>query len=126
MHEDTPIKSHITEFSSIINDLDNIEVKIENEDQTLLSLCSLPYSYKSFKEVIIYEDKWTIKVNEIKKHLLNKDKIDTQLTGMSHHDSRQVHYSREKSNNESSTDNLKYKNLTCNYCHEKGHIRSES
>ena len=28
MHEGTPIKSHITEFFSIINDLDKIEVKI--------------------------------------------------------------------------------------------------
>ena len=28
---------------------------------------------------IIYEDKSTIKVNEVKEHLLNKDKIDNQL-----------------------------------------------
>jgi len=32
MHEGTPIKSHIAEFSSIINDLDKIDVKIEDED----------------------------------------------------------------------------------------------
>ena len=35
MHEGTPIKSHIVKFFSIINDLDKIEVKIEDEDQTL-------------------------------------------------------------------------------------------
>ena len=40
----------------------------------------------------------------------------TQLTSESHHDdSGQVHYSREKSNNGSSTGNSKYKNLTCNF-----------
>ena len=67
-----------------------------------------------------------MKVNEVKEHLLNKNKIDNQLMGESHHDdSGQVHYSREKSNNESCTGNSKYKNLTCNYCHNKGHIRSE-
>jgi len=38
MHEGTPIKSHIAEFFFIINDLDKIEVKIEDEDQALLSL----------------------------------------------------------------------------------------
>ena len=44
--------------------------------------------------------------------------------GESHHDDfEQVHYSREK--NRSSTGNSKHKNLTCNYCHKKGHIRSE-
>jgi len=54
MHEGIPIKSHIIEFSSIITDLGKIKVKIEDEDQEILLLCSLPSSYKSFREVIIY------------------------------------------------------------------------
>jgi len=86
MHESIPIKSHIAEFFSIINDLDKIEVKIEDEDQALLLLYLYPLSYKSFREAIIYGGKSTIKINEIKKHLLNKDKIDNQLTGESHRD----------------------------------------
>jgi len=77
MHEGTPIKSHIAEFFSIINDLDKIEIKLKDEDQALLLLCSLPSLYKSFREAIIYEGKSTIKVNEVKEHLLNNDKIDT-------------------------------------------------
>ena len=77
MHEDIPIKSRIAEFFSIINDLDKIEVKVEDENQTLLLLCFLPSSYKIFREGIIYGGKSTIKVNEVKEHLLNKDKIDT-------------------------------------------------
>jgi len=67
--------------TSIINELDKLEVKIEDVDQTLLLLCSLPSSYKNFRQAIIYRGKSTIKVNEIKEHLLNKDKIDKQLTG---------------------------------------------
>ena len=59
MHVGTPIKSHIAEFFSIIIDLDKIEVKLEDEDQTLLLLCFLPSSYKSFKEAIIYGGKST-------------------------------------------------------------------
>jgi len=39
---------------SIINDLDKIEVKIEDEDQTFLLLYFLPSSYKSFREAIVY------------------------------------------------------------------------
>ena len=61
-----------------------IEVKIEDEDQTLLLLCSLLSSYKSFRKAIIYGGKSTIKVNEVKEHLLNKKKINNQLTGKSH------------------------------------------
>jgi len=75
MHEGTPIKSHIAEFFSIINDLD----KIEDENQTLLLPCSSSPSYKSFREAIIYGGKSTIKV---KKHLLNKDKNDTQRVSL--------------------------------------------
>ena len=45
----------------------------------------------------MYGSKSTIKVNEVNEHLLNKDKIDTQLTGESHHDdSGQIHYSKEE------------------------------
>jgi len=115
MHEGTPIKSHIAEFTSIINELDKIEVKIEDEDKTLLLLCSLLSSYKSFREAIIYGSKSTVKVNEVKEHLLYKDKIDNQLMDESHRDDfGQVHFSKEKSNNESFTDNSRYKYLVCN------------
>ena len=86
------IKPHIAEFFSIINDLDKIEVKIEDEDQVFLLLCSLPSSYKSFRKAIIYEGKSIIKVNEVKEYLLNKDKIDAQLISESHQDNfGQVH-----------------------------------
>ena len=57
--------------------------------------------------------------------MLNKDKIDNQLTSESHRDdSGQVKFSKEKCNNESSIGNLKHKNLACNWCHKKGHIRA--
>ena len=65
--------SHVEVFS-IINDLDKIMVKIEDDNQALLLLCSLPSSYKSFREAIIYRGKSTIKVNKVKEHVLNKDK----------------------------------------------------
>ena len=105
MHEGTPIKSHIF---SIINDLDKTEVKIEYEDQAHKLQYFLPL-YKRFREVNIYGGKSTIKVIEVKKNLFNKDKFDNQLTGESHRDdSEQVHFSKEKSDNGSSTSNPKH------------------
>ena len=38
MHKCTPIKSHIAGFTSIINELDKIEIKMEDGDQALLLL----------------------------------------------------------------------------------------
>ena len=126
MQEGTPIKSHIVKFTSIINELDKIEVKIEDEDQALLILWYLSSSYKSFRGAIIYGGKSANKVNEVKVHLLNKDKTDKQLTRVSHRDDfGQVFFTKEKSNNGCSMSNPKYKNLVCNWCHKKGHIRDD-
>ena len=72
MHKGTPIKSHIAEFFSVINDLDKIEVKIKDEDLALLLLCFLSSSYKSFMEAIIYEGKSIFKVNEVKELLARR------------------------------------------------------
>ena len=97
MHEGTPIKSHIVEFSFIINDLDKIDVRIEDEHQALLLLCYLLSSYKSFREAIIYRGKLTIKINEVNEHLLKKDKLDNQLKGESHrNDSEEAHFTKEE------------------------------
>lgn len=123
IHEGTFIKSHITEFTFIINKLDKIEVKIEDEDQELILLCFLPSSYKSFRKVIVYGSKQSIKVNEAKEYMF-KDKINKLLTCELHcDDSSQVFFAMEKSNNRRSTGKSKYKDLVCNYCHKKGHIR---
>ena len=121
MHEGTPIKSHTADFS-IINNLDKIEVKIEDEDQAFLLPYYLPSLYKSYRKAIICGGKLTIK----SRRSMNKDKFDNQLTVESHRDNfGQVHFSEEKSNNESFTGNPKHKNLVCNWCHKKGHIRSD-
>ncbi|MFQ6640853.1 hypothetical protein Gotur_015562 [Gossypium turneri] len=45
---------HISQFFTLLNDLKNIEVHIDDEDQAMLLLCSLPPSYKSFRETLIY------------------------------------------------------------------------
>lgn len=51
--EGTPVSDHISEFASLLNDLDKLGAKVEDEDQALLLLCSLPPSYKAFKDIMI-------------------------------------------------------------------------
>ncbi|GJR32463.1 retrotransposon protein, putative, ty1-copia subclass [Tanacetum coccineum] len=48
------ISEHIDEFNKIILDLENIEVKFEDEDLALLLLTSLPASYKHFVDTLPY------------------------------------------------------------------------
>ena len=48
------------------------------------------------------------------------------MAGESHHDDfGQTHFTKKKSNNKSFTNNPRYKNLVCNWCHKKGHIRAD-
>jgi len=76
----------------------------------------------TFREAIIYGGKSIIKVNEVKEHLLNKDKIDKQLN-VSFITMIPSKCTLLRSNNESSMSNQKRNNLVCNWCHKKGHIR---
>jgi len=49
MHEDRSVGEQLDLFNKIILDLENIDVTIDDEDQALLLLCSLPKSYSHFK-----------------------------------------------------------------------------
>ena len=54
MCEGTLIQSHLDEFNSIINDLENLDVKTDDEDKAILLIVSLPPSYQQFKEIMLY------------------------------------------------------------------------
>ncbi|KAG8493142.1 hypothetical protein CXB51_010505 [Gossypium anomalum] len=54
MNECELLRDHISQFITLLSDLKNVEVHIGDEDQAMLLLCSLPPSYKSFREILIY------------------------------------------------------------------------
>ncbi|GKG28481.1 hypothetical protein Tco_0406808, partial [Tanacetum coccineum] len=63
MKEGSSLKEHLDTLNSILMDLKNVEVKIEDEDAALVLLVSLPPSFKSFvssfvvgKDTITLED----------------------------------------------------------------------
>ncbi|MFQ6648442.1 hypothetical protein Gotur_021226 [Gossypium turneri] len=79
MNEGELLRYHINQFITLLNDLKNIEVQIDDEDRAMLLLCSLPHSYKSSKETLIYgRDKLSFK--DVKGHLLSIDKLDNEFS----------------------------------------------
>ena len=54
MKEGAPISNHLNEFNRIVIDLKNIECKVEDEDQALIVLCSLPPSFDHFVDTMLY------------------------------------------------------------------------
>ena len=79
MSEGIPIQSHLDEFNSIIIDLENLDVKIDDEDKAVLLIVSLPPSHRPFKEIMLYGNYLTLSFDDVKTNLLAKEKIDTQI-----------------------------------------------
>lgn len=52
--EDKVLVEQLDMFNKLILDLENIEVKIDDEDQVLLLLYALPRSHTHFKETLLY------------------------------------------------------------------------
>ncbi|KAH1056524.1 hypothetical protein J1N35_034589 [Gossypium stocksii] len=70
--------AHISEFVTLLNDLKNVKTNTEDEDQTMLLLCSLPHSYKTFRETLIY-GRERLSFENVKGNLLINDKLDNEL-----------------------------------------------
>ncbi|KAL5834208.1 hypothetical protein ACOSQ4_013705 [Xanthoceras sorbifolium] len=132
MAEDASIKSHIDEFSTILMDLENMEISYDDEDQALMLLRSLPPSYKHFRDTLIYS-RQTLKLEDVKAALFSKELIDKEL-GTSRNDSpaegllvrgRTPYKSSSSNQRLKSRSKSRHRNLTCNYCKKKGHTKSE-
>ncbi|CAL1354968.1 unnamed protein product [Linum trigynum] len=53
MQEGTPLRDHLEQLNSILLDLRNIDVKVDDEDTALILLMSLPSSYENFVDSFI-------------------------------------------------------------------------
>nr|GEV66438.1 retrovirus-related Pol polyprotein from transposon TNT 1-94 [Tanacetum cinerariifolium] len=54
MHSGKKLSEHIDELNKLIGDLANIDVNIDDEDQPLMLLMSLPSSYDNIVETLLY------------------------------------------------------------------------
>ncbi|KAG8486047.1 hypothetical protein CXB51_019338 [Gossypium anomalum] len=113
MNECELLRDHISQFITLLNDLKNVEVHIDDEDQAMLLLCSLPHSYKSFRKTLIYgRDKLSFEY--VKGHLLSRDKLDNEFGLDSKADKQNfvlvVSKKRDK---------------MCRYCKKLGHFKAD-
>ena len=130
MVEGTPIQSHLDEFNSIILDLENIDVKIDDEDKVVLLVVSLPSTYKHFKEIMLYGNNDTLSFEDVKSNLLSKEKFDLEVhyvdkgEGLSVRGRTQEKGSTGHKNSRSKSRGRK-SNKTCRCCKKFGHEISD-
>ncbi|KAG8492823.1 hypothetical protein CXB51_010147 [Gossypium anomalum] len=109
LEESVFIHEHLTVFKEILSNLEAMEVQYDKEDLGLILLCSLPLSYSTFRDTILYSrESLTVDEGE---GLIVRGRQD-----------QNVDYDRGKSKGRSKSSN---RGKTCNFCKKKGHIKSE-
>ena len=124
MQEDKSIDEQLDVFNKLILDLENIDVTIDDEDQALLLLSSLPKSYNNFKDTFLYGresltlDEVQAALNSKELNHKNEDKGSTVAEGLNvrgRPDKREFK-PRSKSRSKSKG------KIKCYHCHKEGHI----
>ncbi|KAG8499473.1 hypothetical protein CXB51_005963 [Gossypium anomalum] len=105
LEEGASVHEHLTVFKEILSNLEAIEVQYDKEDLGLILLCSLPLSYSTFRDTILYS-----------RESLTVDEVYDSLTSTQERNPRGKSKGRSKSSN---------RGKTCNFCKKKGHIKSE-
>lgn len=82
MEEGTSIRDYVNKFDRIISDLKDIDVKIDEEDQALMLLLSLPESYENLVQTLMLVGD-TLTMDETRTSLLADDLRKVATSGMS-------------------------------------------
>nr|GEZ33769.1 retrovirus-related Pol polyprotein from transposon TNT 1-94 [Tanacetum cinerariifolium] len=123
------LSEHIDEFNKLIGDLANIDVDIDDEDQALMLLTSLPPSYDNFVETLFYgrasltlEDVLSsLNSRELKKRTDAKDDGDgLYVRGRSDHRGNQGRGSSRMKSKGKETYKLK-----CYICYFEDHLKKD-
>ncbi|KAJ4721544.1 Retrovirus-related Pol polyprotein from transposon TNT 1-94 [Melia azedarach] len=126
-----PLRDHLDQLNTILLELRNIDVKVEDEDAALILLVSLPLSYENFVQSFIV-GKDTVSLEEVRSSLHTRELrhkatgtgANNQAAGLvasgsyGHGNSGKKKFKKPVSKGPKSND-------VCNYCKEKGHWKSD-
>lgn len=123
------VKTHLDEFNKIIMNLKNIDVKVDDEDQALILLCSLPSFYEHFVTTLLYENdlifmenvKASLHFRELRKRV-SAEEGDSQAEWLVAKGRANKKGSSEK---EKSRSKSRLKNYKCHYCHKPWHFHRD-
>ena len=126
MEEGTTIEDHLDEFNKIILDLENIDVKVEEEDQAIILLNSLDKSYSNFVDTMMFSHE-TLSVEEVQSTLNSKElKKQFECKNGSNSEGLTVWGGSETRNTKNKKKSLsKSKNHKCFICHKEGHFKKD-
>ncbi|GJW89309.1 zinc finger, CCHC-type containing protein [Tanacetum coccineum] len=122
---------HIDKFNKLILDLTNIDIEIEDEDQALMLLTSLPSSYENFVETLLY-GRESLTMEDVLATLNSRGlKKRTEGTKEETGDELYVRGRSDHSGKTHSGGSLRFKSrggtskLKCFICHSEGHLKRD-
>lgn len=133
MSESGDLVAHVNNFNQIIGDLVRVDVKIEDEDQAMILLCSLPPQYETLLTALTV-DKTTIKLETVSAALLShhERRQNTGVGDNSQGDGLYVSQDRGRQRGKQQDDTSKKrskskfgKKVVCYRCGKPGHYRRD-
>ena len=131
MHDNKSIDENLDDFTKLVSDLKTMDIKVEDEDQTIFFLNSLPKAYDQLRDTLKY-GKTSLTLDEVIIATYSKE-LDLKTSGKStrlngemlnvrgRSEKRDSHNNQGKSKSKSRSKSRTKK--TCWYCHKEGHIR---
>ena len=125
----------MVDFNKILDDLENIEVKLEEEDKALLLLNSLPKSFEHFKDAILYGKDQDITLEEVQTSIRTKE-MQKQQDSKSEDNGESLNISRGRSEKKGTrgkksrsrsrdSKNGQKTKFKCFNCHKTGHFKKD-
>lgn len=71
--EDKGMEDQIDEFNKVLDDLENLYIKLEDSDKTIMLLNTLPKSYDHLKDVMLFGLENSISLDEVQSTLKAKE-----------------------------------------------------
>ncbi|KAG8503716.1 hypothetical protein CXB51_001714 [Gossypium anomalum] len=139
LEEGAPVHEHLTVFKEILSNLVAMEVQYDKEDLRLILLCSLPLSYSTFKDMILYSRE-SLTVDEVYESLASYNKMKHLVVKLDSQGESLIVRGRQDQNADNDRGRTQERNprnkfkgrskslnrgKTCNFCKKKGHIKSE-
>ncbi|KAL3751810.1 hypothetical protein ACJRO7_012617 [Eucalyptus globulus] len=134
--EGTSIRSHLDEFNKLMMDLKNVGKILDDEEQGMMLLASLPESWEHFTDSLL-QGRTTITSEEVKSALFSKEwqrklRDDSLAQDVARglvirgRDQHRRPSNRSQSKSRSKLRHRKSKGrVKCFECHEEGHIRRD-
>ncbi|KAG8486247.1 hypothetical protein CXB51_019546 [Gossypium anomalum] len=139
LEEGASVHEHLTMFKEILSNSEAMEVQYDKEDLGLILLCSLPPSYSTFRDTILYSRE-SLTVDEVYDSLTLYDKMKHLVVKPNSQGEGLIVRGRQDRNADDDCGRTQERNprgkskgrskslnrgKTCNFCKKKGHIKSE-